>query len=65
MNCPNCNGVSVEETGLFDLTLVDRTEARHDFQCNDCGCLFQIVYTPDRAVVVGNVEDEEFERHIS
>jgi hypothetical protein len=65
MNCPKCNGSGVEETVAFDLTLVERTEARHDFQCRDCGCLFQIVYHPVDTIVVGNVEDEEFERYIS
>jgi transcription elongation factor Elf1 len=60
MKCPHCNGISVYETGVFDLTIIDRTEARHDFQCNDCGCLFQIVYTPARTIVIGHVEDEAF-----
>jgi len=58
MDCPHCNSVTIEETGLFDLTLIDRTEARHDFQCNDCGCLFQIVYQPVCTLFVGNMEDE-------
>lgn len=61
MNCPYCEGVNVEETGKFDLTLVDRTEARHDFQCNDCGTLFQIVYQPVCTLFVGNIEDKEFD----
>ena len=58
MNCPKCGNERIEETGKFDLTLVDRAEARHDFECRNCGCLFQIIYKPARAMIVGNTNDD-------
>lgn len=57
MNCPQCNSENVEESGKFDLTVIDRNEARHDFECNDCECLFQIIYAPINAIIVGDVNE--------
>ena len=57
MNCPSCDSTSVDQTGAFDLTVVDNTEARHDFECADCGCLFQIVFSPISTLVIGNIEE--------
>ena len=52
MKCPNCNSENIEETGKFDLTLVESTECRHDFQCNNCEALFQIIYAPIRTSII-------------
>jgi len=52
MNCPKCHSNSLEETGEFDLTVVDPNEARHDFKCQECGCLFQIIYNPISTMII-------------
>lgn len=62
MNCPSCKSADVDQTGEFDLTVIDRTEARHDFECRGCGCMFQIIYSPTDTVVVGNKNDEDWRR---
>lgn len=46
MKCPQCDSDSVQTTCQFDGTVIEPTECIHDFECSDCGCLFQIVYTP-------------------
>ena len=56
MNCPNCNSDNVDQTGKFDLTEVNASECRHDFECFDCECLFQIVYRPIVARVIETAE---------
>jgi hypothetical protein len=56
MSCPKCHSEHIEQTGKFDLTVVDADECRHDFECLDCGTLFQIVYHPARTIIVNNSE---------
>ena len=50
--CPACGSRDIESTSEFDLTLVEPDECRHDFECAECGCLFQIVYSPVSVVAV-------------
>ena len=57
MPCPHCASNDVVETSKFDLTLVSVDEARHDFECEDCGCLFQIIYHPIETRIIP--KDEE------
>lgn len=52
MKCPKCQSENIDQTGKFDLTSIYATEARHDFECFDCECLFQIIYHPIMAVIV-------------
>jgi hypothetical protein len=52
MNCPQCHSENIEQSVKFDLTLIDREECQHDFECNDCGCLFNIVYAPIATKIV-------------
>lgn len=59
MNCPRCNSENVDQTGKFDLTVIDARECRHDFECADCECLFQIVYRPISTIVVKSEEESE------
>lgn len=56
--CPQCKGRNITQTQRFDLTLVDVEEARHDFECLNCECLFQIIYHPVEVVLHerGNIE---------
>ena len=56
MECPACKSSNIDQTGKFDLTLVEPSEARHDFECVDCGCLFQIIYHPINTVIVEEAE---------
>lgn len=58
MGCPKCNSNDIVETGMFDLTVVSPEEARHDFECENCGCLFQIIYHPVSTLVVEEPEEE-------
>jgi transcription elongation factor Elf1 len=58
MNCPHCESSDTEQTGKFDLTVVDARECRHDFECCDCGALFQIIYAPVRTIVIERPEVE-------
>lgn len=44
MNCPNCGSPEVEQSGEFDLSCIDNETAIHDFECEDCLCLFTIEY---------------------
>ena len=44
MPCPKCNSNDIVETNKFDLTNIDPEECSHDFECENCGCLFQIIY---------------------
>lgn len=44
--CPTCHSSDIQESAKFDLTLVEAEECRHDFECNKCETLFQIVYKP-------------------
>lgn len=59
MKCPHCDSESVETTGKFDLTVIEATEAIHDFECSDCGCLFQIIYHPIETRIFKKPEAEE------
>ncbi len=52
VECPQCGSKEMHETGKFDLTVIEKTECRHDFECDHCGCLFSIVYAPIEAVLV-------------
>lgn len=56
MTCPKCGGDDIEQTGEFDLTVIAADECQHDFVCNQCGCLFNIVYAPISTIVVGQSE---------
>lgn len=61
MNCPQCDSEVVETTTKFDLQVIERTEARIDFECHDCGCLFQIIYHPIETHVIerGTLKENE------
>ena len=61
MNCPHCGSDNVDQTGKFDLTIIFATECSHDFECDDCGCLFQITYHPIATKIVELPEKEENE----
>lgn len=52
MNCPQCNSENIATTNKFDLQSIEATEARIDFECFDCGCLFQLIYHPVEASIV-------------
>jgi hypothetical protein len=52
MNCPNCSSDNVDQTDKFDLTIIDHEECQHDFECFDCGCLFNIVFAPIATKIV-------------
>ena len=58
MPCPACNSNDIVQSGKFDLTLISTEEARHDFECEGCGCRFQIVYHPVSTIVVANHPEE-------
>jgi len=63
MNCPQCNGESIDQTSEFDMTLIEASEARHDFKYQDCGCLFQIIYHPIVAKIVEKGDSQEIVEH--
>lgn len=44
--CPHCGSMNVTETDKFDATDVDKDECVHDFECDDCECLFTVTYAP-------------------
>ena len=57
MDCPKCDSDNIEITDEFDQTNIDKDECCHDFRCNDCGCLFQIVYAPISTQIIGQSEE--------
>ena len=52
MDCPNCNSSDVDQTDKFDNTVISSVEVQHDFECGDCGCLFNIVYHPISTAII-------------
>lgn len=44
--CPQCASHDIDQTIKFDLTMIDADECQHDFECYECGCLFQILFAP-------------------
>jgi len=62
--CPFCGSRNIEETDRFDMTYVEPDECGHDFACDDCEGLFQILYAPIEVRKVagakpGEVDDAE------
>jgi hypothetical protein len=52
--CPQCRSREIRQTDKFDGTNIDPDEVVHDFECDNCGCLFNIYFAP--------VETKVFER---
>lgn len=48
------NSENVNQTGKFDLTYIGKDECQHDFECDDCGCLFTITF----ALIMANVVEQ-------
>jgi len=59
--CPYCGSKNIEETGLFDMTYIEPDECGHDFECSDCGGLFQILYAPFEVRKVAGAKPGEVE----
>lgn len=59
MNCPNCGSDTIDQTGKFDLSVIFPSECSHDFECDSCGCLFQIIYHPIATKIVELAETDE------
>lgn len=59
MKCPRCKSDDIEETGKFDLTEINPDNCRHDFECQECGQLFQIWYRAEHIIRVSSPPRED------
>lgn len=57
--CPHCGSEDIHTTDKFDGTVIEPSEAILDFACDDCGCLFQIIYSPIDTRIVSLPDEEE------
>ena len=59
--CPFCGSKHIGETDRFDMTYIEPAECGHDFECDDCGGLFQILYAPFEVRKVAGAKPGEVE----
>jgi hypothetical protein len=60
-SCPFCGSKNIEETDRFDMTYIEPEECGHDFACDDCEGLFQILYAPIEVRKVAGAKPGEVE----
>lgn len=61
--CPHCGSDEIQTTDKFDGTVIEPEECIHDFECDDCCCLFQIVYSPDETRIVTEPKEDNDDDH--
>lgn len=56
--CSNCGSDNLVETSKVDMTIINKNNCRHDFECVECGTIVIIEFAPIAVIASFTLEAE-------